>query len=187
MKDAHERGAFDALYEKRRTEAEARREDLRAEGSAGTAKADKLEKESDRSKEGRKRAKEGAVALAQEEAELTERGATLLGRLGRGGSKVLDDNDDDGDEYGGLLDTDHYRKQKAALETLEAKEDKTPEDKKEIKRAQHALSMKRTRAKKKVEAEKAELRVEALRVRVAELGEELVAVLEEELRARAAA
>ena len=128
------------------------------------------------SKDWHKRKKEKAEALAREEAQLTERGNELLGRLGCGGSKVLDDDDDDGDKYGGRLEKDDYRAGAAALAALQAKKVKTPADKEAIGKAVGALSAIRRRACKKVEAEKAEQRVEALRVRVAKLDAELGAL-----------
>ena len=160
---------------------------LEAEGPAGAKKAERRKANRVHAETSRKRARDVAEALAQEAAELTGRGATLLGRLGRDGSKVLDDDVDDGDEFGGRLEKDDYQAGAAALAAMRAMKDQTPEDKKEIKKACAALSAIRRRAREKASLDKLRRRVALLRNRVAELGEELVAVLEEKLRARAAA
>ena len=163
MKKAYADGAFDALHARRRAEAEAGYAALRDEGEAGAAKADRLEKDADRFKKLRKRKKEKGEARALDETRLKEQVAVLSKRLGRGAT-VLDLDDDDGDEYGGVRETPEYRAQEAAIKTLEAKED--------IRRAENALAAKRGRARKRVEAEKAERRVALLKIRVAELEEE---------------
>ena len=59
---------------------------------------------------------------------------------------------------------------------MRAKKDKTPADTLAIKKQGKAMAAIRSRAIKKVEAEKAEQRVETLRVRVAELDAELGAL-----------
>ena len=187
MKKAHADGAFDAVYARRDAEALEKDATLEAEGPAGVKKAERRKSNRKHAETSRKRARDGAEALAREAAELTGRGATLLGRLGRGGSKVLDDDVDDGDEYGGRLEEDDYQAGAAALAAMRAKKKKTPEDKEAIKKASDALSAIRTRARKRASLDKLRRRVALLRNRVADLGEELVAVLEEKLRARAAA
>ena len=145
------------------------------------AKADRREKEFDDKKNRRKRKKEKGVAVARADAELTEQGVALLGRLGRGGSIERYIYDHDGDKYGGLLETKGYKADVAALAKLEAKEGLTSEDKKKIKRDRNALAARRTRASQRVAAEKAEGRVEALADLVEKL--EALAVLAETLSA----
>ena len=56
---------------------------------------------------------------------------------------------------------------------MRAMKTKTPEDNKAIRKQGNAMAAIRSRAIKEVEAEKAEQRVEALRVRVAKLDAEL--------------
>ena len=150
------------------------------------AKADSREKDIDRCKKNRKRKKEGKKAVAREETELKEWILMLRERLGNGATKIVlcvfvrD-------KYGGLLETKDYKADVAELAKLEAKRGKTPEDEKAFARKKNAMEGKRSRARKKASLDKLRLRVDLLRIRVAELGEELVEVLEEELRARAAA
>ena len=171
MKEAHEKGAYDELWERRRAEAEARRQALRDEGEASAAKADALEKNAEASEKLRKRKRTAADALELKVAQLMERGATFLRRLGRGGSTELD-----------VLDREAFREDEEALQALvDAKE--REKDKKKRK----ALSMRETRARQALATKALLRRLELLRIRVAELGDELVAVLEEELRARTAA
>ena len=138
-------GAYAELYARRRAEAEARRKALRDEGPAGAAKADKLEKEKDRSKEKRKRKKEAKEAVAREEAELKEWILMLRERLGDGATEIVL-CDDDGDKYGGLLETKDYKADVAELAKLEAKRGKTPEDEKAFTRKKNAMEKKRSRA-----------------------------------------
>ena len=171
MEDAHADGAYDEVYARRRAEAEARRKALRDEGPAGAAKADRIEKGLDGDKNRRKRKKEGKEAVAREETELREWGIMLRERLGHGATEIVL-CDDDGDIYGGLLETKGYKADVAALAKLEAKEGLTSEDKKKIKRDRNALAARRTRASQRVAAEKAEGRVEALAGQVEKLLEE---------------
>ena len=168
MEDAHAAGAYAELYARRHAEAEALRKTLRAEGSAGRAKANRLDNAKDFSKKWRKRKKEGKEAIAREETELKEWILMLRERLGNGATKIVLCVFV-GDKYGGLLETKDYKADVAALAKLEAKEGLTSEDKKAIRRAQNALSMKRSRALQRVAAEKAEQRVEALAGQVEEL------------------
>ena len=171
MEDAHADGAYDEVYARRRAEDEARRKALRDEGPAGAAKADRIEKGLDGDKNRRKRKKEGKEAVAREETELREWGIMLRERLGHGATEIVL-CDDDGDIYGGLLETKDYKADVAALAKLEAKEGLTSEDKKKIKRDRNALAARRTRASQRVAAEKAEGRVEALAGQVEKLLEE---------------
>ena len=135
------------------------------------AKADRREKALDGDKNYRKRKKEGKEAVAREETELREEAVTLLGRLGCSAEK-LGLGEDDGDKYGGLLETKGYKADVAALAKLEAKRGKTPEDEKAFTRKKNAMEKKRSRAFQRVEAEKAEGRVEALAGQVEKLLEE---------------
>ena len=132
------------------------------------AKAVYREKARDDDKNRRKRKKEKGVAVAREETELKEWILMLRERLGNGATKIVLCVFV-GDKYGGLLETKDYKADVAALAKLEAKEGLTSEDKKAIRRAQNALSMKRSRALQRVAAEKAEQRVEALAGQVEEL------------------
>ena len=136
------------------------------------AKADRREKALDGDKNYRKRKKEGKEAVAREETELREEAVTLLGRLGCSAEK-LGLGEDDGDKYGGLLETKGYKADVAALAKLEAKKGKTPEDMKAFTRKKNAMEKKRSRAFQRVAAEKAEGRVEALKGRVPELKKEV--------------
>ena len=77
-----------------------------------------------------------------------------------------------GDKYGGLLETKDYKADVAELAKLEAKRGKTPEDEKAFTRKKNAMEKKRSRAFQRVEAEKAEGRVEALAGQVEKLLEE---------------
>ena len=164
MEDAHAGGAWDHVYERRRAEAEARREALRAEGPAGAAKADILEKNQDRTKKLRKRKKEENEAVAREETELKEWILMLRERLGNGATKIVLCVYV-GDKYGGLLETKDYKADVAALAKLEDEN----ADALVIKRKRNNLAGKRTRALQRVAAEKAEQRVEALAGQVEEL------------------
>ena len=96
----------------------------------------------------------------------------MLVDLGRGGSNILDDDGDDGDEFGGHLDIE------ADEEALEALV-KAKADPLVIKRKRNAIAAKKTAARKKASLDKARRRVALLEIRVAEL--------EKELRAQAAA
>jgi hypothetical protein len=145
------------------------------------AKADRREKALDGDKNYRKRKKEKGVAVMLEVTQLTEQGVVLLERLGHGGSVERYIYDHDGDKYGGLLGTKGYKADVAALAKLEAKEGLTSEDKKKIKKDRNALAARRTRARQRVEAEKAERRVEVLTDLVEKL--EGLAVLAETLSA----
>ena len=177
MKEAHEKGAYDELWERKRAEAEARRQALRDEGEASAAKADALEKNAEASEKLRKRKRTAADALELKVAQLMERGATFLRRLGRGGSTELD-----------VLDREAFREDEEALQDLVDAKDKGEDvDAAVIKKKRKALSMRETRARQALATKALLRRLELLRIRVAELGDELVAVLEEELRARAAA
>ena len=173
MKDAHEKGAYDAVYERRDAEARAKNAVLLTKGPTGVAKVKERKKNCKTADLSRKRKKRQEDGLVQKLALLTEEGVALLGRLGSGGSKLLDDDDDDGDEYGGRLEEDDYLAGAAALQALRAKKDKTPADKEAIRKANDALSKIRTRARKKASLDKLRLRVDLLRIRVAELDEEL--------------
>ena len=164
MEDAHADGAYAELYARRRAEALARIEADRAKGGALAAKADSREKDIDRSKKNRKRKKEGKEAVAREETELREEAVTLLGRLGCSAEK-LGLGEDDGDKYGGLLETKDYKADVAALAKLEAEN----ADALVIERKKNAIKKKRSRAFQRVAAEKAEGRVEALAGQVEEL------------------
>ena len=157
MEDAHADGAYAELYARRRAEAEARRKALRDEGPAGAAKADRIEKGLDGDKNRRKRKKEGKEAVAREETELREWGIMLRERLGHGATEIVL-CDDDGDIYGGLLETKGYKADVAALAKLEDEN----ADALVIKRKRNAMEKKRSRASQRVAAEKAEGRVEAL-------------------------
>ncbi len=83
------------------------------------------------------------------------------------------DDDDGRDKYGGRLEKDDYRAGEAALAAMRAKKDKTAADKEAIRKQKDAMAAIRRRAREGVEAKKTERRVEALRVRVAELDAEL--------------
>ena len=128
------------------------------------AKADRREKALDGDKNYRKRKKEGKEAVAREETELREEAVTLLGRLGCSAEK-LGLGEDDGDKYGGLLETKGYKADVAALAKLEDEN----ADALLIKRKRNNLAGKRSRALQRVAAEKAEQRVEALAGQVEEL------------------
>ena len=99
--------------------------------------------------------------------QLTEQGVALLERLGCGAEK-LGLGEDDGDKYGGLLETKGYKADVAALAKLEDEN----ADALVIKRKRNNLAGKRTRALQRVAAEKAEQRVEALAGQVEKLLEE---------------
>ena len=163
MKEAHKKGAYDALHARQRAEAEARRQALRDEGGAGTAKADRLEKAADRAKENRKRKRTAADALELKVAQLTERGAALLVELERGGSTVLDD-----DGAGGLIDTPAFPEDEKAIKALVAAKE-SEQDKKKRK----ALGMRETRARQALATKALQRRVALLEIRVAKLEEEL--------------
>ena len=107
---------------------------------------------------------EGKEAVAREETELREEAVTLLGRLGCSAEK-LGLGEDDGDKYGGLLETKDYKADVAALAKLEDEN----ADALLIKRKRNNLAGKRSRALQRVAAEKAEQRVEALAGQVEEL------------------
>ena len=149
---------------------------LKDKGRAGAKKAKKREANRGYADASYKRKKLGAEALARGEAGLVKRVAGLLVDLGRGGSKVLDDDGDDGDEFGGLLKTKGYKADVAALARLEADENT---DALTIKRKRNAIASKRTKARKKASLDKARRRVALLKIRVE--------ALEEELRAPASA
>ena len=163
MKKAHEKGAYDALYEQRRAEGEARHQALRDEGDAGAAKSKRLLESNERSKDCKKRKKEKGDALALKETQLEERGAALLVELERGGSTVLDD-----DGTGAFPEDEE--KIKALVAAKEREQDKKERNK---------IQDKVRRARQKLAAKELQLRVALLEDRVAEL--------EEELRAPAAA
>ena len=169
MKTAHEKGAYDALHARQRAEAEARRQALRDEGEAGTAKADRLEKDADRMKESRKRKKTAADALELKVAQLTERGAALLVELERGGSTELDDD-------GAIepLDMEPFRADEEALKALrKARDDGEAVDAKDLRKKERALGMRKTRARQKLAGKALQRRVALLEIRVAELEKEL--------------
>ena len=169
MKTAHEKGAYDALHARQRAEAEARRQALRDEGEAGTAKADRLEKDADRMKESRKRKKTAADALELKVAQLTERGAALLVELERGGSTELDDD-------GAIepLDMEPFRADEEALKALrKARDDGEAIDAKDLRKKERALGMRKTRARQKLAGKALQRRVALLEIRVAELEKEL--------------
>ena len=145
---------------------------LAGEGPAGAAAALRRQSNRKSADESKKRAKKCAEAVAQEEAQLVERVTGLLVDLGRGGSNILDDDGDDGDEFGGHLDTEADEKELKAL--VKAKADPLV-----IKRKRNAIAQKRTAARKKASLDKARGRVALLKIRVE--------ALEEELRAQVAA
>ena len=167
MEDAHAAGAYAELYARRHAEAEALRKTLRAEGSAGRAKANRLDNAKDFSKKWRKRKKEGKEAIAREETELKEWILMLRERLGNGATKIVLCVFV-GDKYGGLLETKDYKADVAALAKLEDEN----ADALVIKRKRNAMEKKRSRASQRVAAEKAEGRVEALAGQVEKLSEE---------------
>ena len=88
-------------------------------------------------------------------------------RLGHGATEIVL-CDDDGDIYGGLLETKGYKADVAALAKLEDEN----ADALVIKRKRNAMEKKRSRASQRVAAEKAEGRVEALAGQVEKLLEE---------------
>ena len=135
------------------------------------AKADRREKALDDDKNSRKRKKEKGVAVARAETELKEWILMLRERLGNGATKIVLCVFV-GDKYGGLLETKDYKADVAELAKLEAKRGKTPEDEKAFTRKKNAMEKKRSRAFQRVEAEKAEGRVEALAGQVEKLLEE---------------
>ena len=161
MEDAHAAGAYAELYARRHAEAEALRKTLRAEGSAGRAKANRLDNAKDFNKKWRKRKRDNADAVAREETELKEWILMLRERLGDGATEIVL-CEEVRDKYGGLLETKDYKADVAELAKLEAKRGKTPEDEKAFTRKKNAMEKKRSRAFQRVEAEKAEGRVEAL-------------------------
>ena len=132
------------------------------------AKADSREKDIDRSKKNRKRKKEGKEAVAREETELKEWILMLRERLGNGATKIVLCVYV-GDKYGGLLETKDYKADVAELAKLEAKRGKTPEDEKAFTRKRNAVHAKKSSALRRVAAEKAEQRVEALAGQVEKL------------------
>jgi len=168
MEDAHAAGAYAELYARRHAEAEALRKTLRAEGSAGRAKANRLDNARDFNKKWRKRKRDNADAVAREETELKEWILMLRERLGNGATKIVLCVYV-GDKYGGLLETKDYKADVAELAKLEAKRGKTPEDEKAFTRKRNAVHAKKSRALQRVAAEKAEQRVEALAGQVEEL------------------
>ena len=161
MKKAHDDGAYDDFYARRRAEALARDE----EADAKEAKERRRNRETSRLQDDRrKRKKEEGVGLARDETELKERVLVLRERLGHGPTEVVL-VEDDYDEYGGLFETKGYKADVAALAKLE--DENT--DALLIKRKRNNLARKRTRALQRVAAEKAEQRVEALAGQVEEL------------------
>ena len=169
MKEAHDKGAYDELYEQRRAEAEAKLKALRDEGEAGAAKADSIKKNVEAQKERRKRKRTAADALALKEAQLTERGAALLVELERGGSTELDD-----DGAVEPLDMEPFREDEEALQDLvDAKENGEDVDAALIKKKRKALGMRKTRARQKLAGKALQRRVALLEIRVAELEKEL--------------
>ena len=164
MEDAHAAGAYAELYARRHAEAEALRKTLRAEGSAGRAKANRLDNARDFNKKWRKRKRDNADAVAREETELKEWILMLRERLGNGATKIVLCVFV-GDKYGGLLETKDYKADVAALAKLEAEN----ADALVIERKKNAIKKKRSRAFQRVAAEKAKQRVEALAGQVEEL------------------
>ena len=146
---------------------------LKVKGRAGAKKAKKREANRGYADASRKRAKGAAEAVAQEEAQLVERVRGLLVDLGRDGSKVLDDDGDDGDEFGGHLDIEADEEAFEALEAMKAKEHKTRKDKDAIRKATNNRHRKRSDARKKASLDKARRRVALLKIRVEALEEEL--------------
>ena len=136
------------------------------------AKADRREKEFDDKKNRRKRKKEKGVAVARAETELKEWILMLRERLGDGATEIVL-CEDVRDKYDGLLETKEYKADVAELAKLEAKRGKTPEDEKAFARKKNAMEGKRSRARKKASLDKMRGRVALLRIRVAELDEEL--------------
>ena len=115
MKKAHEDGAYDDFYARRRAEALARDE----EADAKEAKERRRNRETSRLQDDRrKRKKEEGVGLARDETELKERVLVLRERLGHGPTEVVL-VEDDYDEYGGLFETKGYKADVAALAKLE--------------------------------------------------------------------
>ena len=139
--------------------------DLQTKGPTGVAKVEVRKRNRRTADESRKRSKKRAEAVAQEEAQLVERVTGLLVDLGRGGSNILDDDGDDGDEFGGHLDTEADEEELEAL--VKAKADPLV-----IKRKRNAIAAKRTAARKKASLDKARRRVALLEIRVAELEKE---------------
>ena len=168
MTDAHERGAYDALHERLRAEALARDEEVGAKKAEQRRRAREAARRQD---DERKRKKEEGAGLARDETELKEWILMLRERLGDGATEVVL-VEDDCDKYGGLLETKGYKADVAELAKLEAKRGKTPEDEKAFTRKKNAMEKKRSRAFQRVEAEKAEGRVEALAGQVEKLLEE---------------
>ena len=157
---------------RRGAEARATDEALRAEGDA--AKVLTRQRNRGHAATSRKRKKLVVEALAREEAGLMERAAGLLVDLGRGGSKVLDDE-------GAVepLDMEPFREDEEALQDLVDAKDRGEVDDEVVRKKRKALGMRYTRARQALAAKALQRRVALLEIRVAEL--------EEELRARAAA
>ena len=143
---------------------------------AGAKKAKRREANRGHAEASRKRAKEAAEAVAQEEAQLVERVRGLLVDLGRDGSNILDDDGDDGDEFGGHLDIEADEEAFEALEAMKAKEHKTRKDKDAIRKATNNRHRKRSDARKKASLDKVRRRVALLKIRVEALDEEFRAL-----------
>jgi len=142
---------------------------LETKGPAGAKKTKRRQQDREYSEDYRKQKKAKVEGLVQDEAQLTEECVALLGRLGCGGSPVLDDDDAAGE----IIDRDDIREDEEALQDLvDAKNRGAAVDAKEIKRKRGALTAKRGRARKKAKLEKDQLRVKALEGRVGELEKE---------------
>ena len=163
-------------FARRAVVARATDEDLEAEGPAGVKKAKRRQDNRGDQQKCRKRKKEKAEVLALEEAQLTEECVALMGRLGCGGSPVLDD--DDAVEP---LDMEPFREDEDALQDLvDAKDRGEDVDVAEIKKQRKNLNNRIYRARKKAKEEKDQQRVKALTGRVEELEKE-VCLLEDAL------
>ena len=174
MKDAHEKGAYDAVYERRDAEARAKNAVLLTKGPTGVAKVKERKKNCKSADLSRKRKKRQEDGLVQKLALLTEEGVALLGRLGCGAEKLGVGDDAAGE----IIDRDDIRKDQEAIEALvKAKAEGKAVDAKEISRKRGALSAKRGRARKKAKLEKDQERAKALPGRVEEL-EKQVCLLE---------
>ena len=161
---------------RRHAEARATDADLQTKGKAGVAKVEVRKRNRRTADESRKRSKKRAETVAQEEAQLVERVAGLLVDLGRGGSNILDDDGDDGDEFGGHLDIEADEEAFEALEAMKAKEHKTRKDKDAIRKATNNRHRKRSDARKKASLDKVRRRVALLKIRVEALDEEFRAL-----------
>ena len=172
MKDAHEKGAYDAVYERRDAEARAKNAVLLTKGPTGVAKVKERKKNCKTADLSRKRKKRQEDGLVQKLALLTEEGVALLGRLGCGAEELGLGNDGPGE----LIDADSFPDDAAALQKLIDDE----EDAIVIKKKREAIRQKVGRARKKAKLEKDQERAKELSGRVEELETE-VCLLEDAL------